>query len=317
MADGALAKVAPDLRKFIERLPDLSNIAGRLAEVRAVLDGEQPSLGDDGEVVTSEILIDRTDGTQLRCLFCRPSAVSTDTPLPVLLHVHGGGYVAGSANRDHDIARKAVIELGCAALIPDYRLAPEHPYPEPLDDVLLSYRWLREQAAALAIDADRIALRGISAGGGLAYAAALKLREEPASAPCFLLLLFPMLDDRTEPHPHNGVYVWTHDNNRFGWDSYLAKVDRAAPPPLAVPGRVEDVSGLPSIFMATGAIDLFAGENLALARRLVDAGIALEMHVYPGAYHGFALIPCEATQAYEQAAMAALARAFASKIDGE
>ncbi|WP_324742377.1 alpha/beta hydrolase [Tsuneonella sp. CC-YZS046] len=317
MADGALAKVAPDLRRFIELLPDLSDIAGRLAEIRGVLDGEPPSLGDDGEAVTSEIFIDRPDGTQLRCLFCRPSAVSSDRPLPVLLHVHGGGYVAGSANRDHDIVRKAVIALGCAALIPDYRLAPEYPYPEPLDDVLLSYRWLREQAAALAIDADRIALRGVSAGGGLAYAATLKLREDPASAPCFLLLVFPMLDDRTEPHPHNGVYVWTHDNNQFGWDSYLAKVDRSDPPPFAVPGRVEDVSGLPPIFMTTGAIDLFAGENLDLARRLVDGGIALEMHVYPGAYHGFALIPCEATQAYEQAAMAALTRAFAAKIDGE
>jgi triacylglycerol lipase len=312
MADGPLAKVAPDLRKFIELLPDLSNIADRLAEIRGLLDGEQPSLGDDGEVVTSEILIDRSDGTQLRCLFCRPSAVSPDKPLPVLLHVHGGGYVAGSANRDHDVARKTVMALGCGVLMPDYRLAPEHPYPQPLDDVLLSYRWLTSEAQALGIDPARIAIRGISAGGGLAYAAGLKLREEPARAPCFLLLVFPMLDDRTPAHPHNGVYVWSHDNNGFGWDSYLGGVDRDAPPPLAVPGRVEDVSGLPPVFLMTGAIDLFAGENLDLARRLVDSGIALEMHVYPGAYHGFPLIPCEAARAYEQAANAALMRAFAA-----
>lgn len=312
MADQALALVAPDLRRFIELLPDLSNIGSRLEEVRALLVGEAPVLGDDGEVETGEVFINRPDGTTLRALLCRPSGVAKDALLPALLHVHGGGYVAGSANRDHDEARKAALTHGCVVLVPDYRLAPEHPYPQPLDDVLLSYRYLHQEAAALSIDPARIAIRGVSAGGGLAYAAGLKLREEPASAPCFLLLVFPMLDDRTEVHPHNGVYVWSHDNNVFGWDSYLADVDRAAPPPLAVPGRVGDVSGLPPVFLMTGAIDLFAGENLDLARRLVDAGIALEMHVYPGAYHGFPLIPCEAARAYEQAATAALARAFAA-----
>lgn len=317
MADSTLALVAPDLRKFVELLPDLSNIGGRLAEVRSLLGGEAPQLGDDGEVDTQEVWIDRRDGSRLRALLCRPSKVGTETPLPALLHIHGGGYVAGSANRDHDVALKAALELQCVVLVPDYRLAPEHPFPEPLDDVVLSYRWLHDEAGALGVDHARLAIRGVSAGGGLAYAAILKLREEPVRPPCLAVLLFPMVDDRTEAHSHNGVYVWTHDNNVFGWDSYLANVDRTNPPALAVPGRVEDVSGLPPIFLATGAIDLFAGENFDLGRKLIDAGIHLEMHVYPGAYHGFALIPCGATRAYNQSARKALAHAFGATEDGD
>ncbi|MEZ5749143.1 MAG: alpha/beta hydrolase [Caenibius sp.] len=312
MADGHLARVAPDLRAFVELLPDLSRLDARLGEVRSLLAGEPAPLGDDGEVMTEEVFIPRADGTQQRALLLRPSR-SAATALPALLHVHGGGYVAGTADRDHEIARREVLDLQCVVLVPDYRLAPEHPYPAPLDDVLDAWRWLHTQG----IDSTRAAIRGVSAGGGLAYATALKLREEGEIAPCLTVLLFPMLDDRTENHQHNGVYVWTHDNNVYGWNSYLAGVDRANPPPLAVPGRVDDVSGLPPVYLATGSIDLFAGENLDLARKLIDAGIALELHSWPGAYHGFSLVPCEAGRAYEQSARAAMARAFARDDNGE
>ncbi len=312
-----MAKVAPDLRRFVELLPDLSRLDKRLGEVRAVLGGEEPQLGDDGKVVASEVSILRQDGTALRALVYRPSGTSSEAKLPALLHVHGGGYVAGSANRDDSEGRETAQQQQCVVLIPDYRIAPENPYPAPLDDVVLAWGWMHEKAPTLGIDTGRMAIRGNSAGGGLAYAASLKLRDDPELAPCFLLLLFPMLDDRTSPHPHNGVYVWTHDNNRFGWDSYLRNVDRDNPPPLAAPGRIEDVAGLPPTFLATGAIDLFAGENLDLGRRLIDAGIALEMHVYPGAYHGFSLVPCSAAEAYKQDSANALRRAFATNENGE
>lgn len=313
MAEGALAKVAPDLRRFVELLPDLSNIGDRLDEIRALLDGEAPALGDDGEAVTSEVTIPRADGGSLRALVVRPSG-SEGKPLPALVHVHGGGYVAGSANRDHDLARRGAIDLQCVVVVPDYRLAPEYPYPAALDDVLATWRWLADQAG---VDRNRMALRGVSAGGGLAYAAALKLRDAEEQSPCLLVLLFPMLDDRTTYHQHNGVYVWTHDNNTFGWESYLANVDRTNPPVLAVPGRCDDVAGLPPVYLATGSIDLFAGENLDLARKLIDAGISLELHSYPGAYHGFALVPCDAGRAYDQSSRDAMARAFAPTANGE
>ena len=312
MAENPIAAVAPDLRKFVSLLPDLSSLHVRLGEVRGLLAGEPAPLGDDGEVTTEEVHIARKDGTKQRALLLRPSKAA-GKPLPALLHVHGGGYVAGSADRDHEVARNEALELQCAVLVPEYRLAPEHPYPAPLDDVLDAWRWLHTQG----VDSSRVAIRGVSAGGGLAYAAALKLREAGEIAPCLAVLLFPMLDDRTEKHEHNGVYVWTHENTVCGWDCYLAQADRAAPPPLAVPGRVDDVSGLPPVYLATGSIDLFAGENLDLARKLIDTGIPLELHSWPGAYHGFALVPCEAGRAYEQSARAAMARAFANDENGE
>lgn len=313
MAEGSsINTVAPDLRRFVDLLPDLSSLHLRLNEVRDLLAGEPAPLGDDGEVTTEAVFIPRADGTQLRALLLRPSRPVAE-PLPALLHVHGGGYVAGTADRDHEIARKEALELHCAVLVPDYRLAPEHPFPAPLDDVLAAWRWLHRQG----IDSARAAIRGVSAGGGLAWAATLKLREDGEIAPCLAVLLFPMLDDRTEKHEHNGVYVWTHENNVFGWDCYLAEVDRANPPPLAVPGRVDDVAGAPPVYLATGSIDLFAGENLDLARKLIDAGVALELHSWPGAYHGFSLVPCEAGRAYEQSARTALARAFALTANGE
>lgn len=317
MSDPALARVAPDLQPFVELLPDLSNLGERLGEIRAALDGEAPELGDDGDVTVSETLVPRPDGTHLRVLSYRPSGVADDVVLPALLHIHGGGYVAGSANRDDGDARETAKNLQCVVVNPDYRLAPEHPFPAPLDDVFLAWQWMQETCKTLGIDTARAAIRGISAGGGLAYATALKLREQPQSAPCFLVLVFPMLDDRTLPHAHNGVYVWTHDNNRFGWDSYLAGSDRSDPPALAVPGRIDDVSGLPPIFLATGSIDLFAGENLDLARKLIDAGIPLEFHIYPGAYHGFPLVPCESGSAFARDASRALMRAFDSENSGE
>jgi len=316
MANDPLSQVAPDLRGIIELLPDLSDIGNRLEEVRAALDGEAPPMGDDGDVITSEVAIARADGSALRALVCRPSKSGNDR-LPALVHVHGGGYVAGSANRDHDQARETALAHQCVVVTPDYRLAPEHPYPAPLDDVLDAWRWLVAQADTLGADSARMALRGVSAGGGLAYAAALKLRDAAEQSPCLLVLVFPMLDDRTPAHAHNGRYVWTHANNTFGWDSYLAGTDRNNPPALAVPGRIDDVSGLPPVYLETGSLDLFAGENLDLARKLIDAGISLDLHSRPGAFHGYTLVPCEAARAYQRASASALNNAFGQTSDGE
>lgn len=309
MADDPLLRVAPDLRPFIELLPDLSDLDRRLDEVRVLLGGEEITLGSDGVVEVSAVEVPREGSGTFPCLLYRPLNAGS-APLPALLHIHGGGYVAGSAKRDDLIARQVAEAAGCVVLVPDYRLAPEFPYPAPLDDCRAAWSWLCNEADRLGIDSEHLAIRGISAGGGLALALALALRSGPAPQPCYLLLVFPMIDNRTDTHRFNGQYVWTDDCNRFGWTSYLKGQDRHNPDPLAVPARIGDVSGLSPVFLATGSIDLFVGENLDLARALTDAGISLEMHIYPGAYHGFTQIPCEATRAYVRDSMTALRRAF-------
>jgi triacylglycerol lipase len=118
-----------------------------------------------------------------------------------------------------------------------------------------------------------------------------------------------MLDDRTAEHPFTGKYVWPASSNRFGWDAFLRGQDRANPSVYAVPGRAQNLAGLPPVFLAVGSIDLFAGENLSLATRLIDAGVAVELHMYPGAYHGFVLVADScAAKAFEGDSIAALRR---------
>ncbi len=289
-----LAQVDPDLRAFVSLLPDLSNLSdASLSAVRAALAGVPAVLGIDAAGVTvRRIDIPALNGAPAvpALLYEPPAGARAGGARPAILDLHGGGYVAGTAQREDATLRRLSAELGIVGLAPDYRLAPEHPHPAGLDDSAAALAWLHAQAPALSLDPARIAVRGVSAGGGLAAGLALRNHDEGAPRIAHLQLLFPMLDDRTGEHPFNGRHVWTASANRYGWSSLLRVHDRVAPSPCAVPGRAPDVSGLPPTFLALGAIDLFASEDLDFARRLVDTGVALELHVYPGAYHAFNLV---------------------------
>jgi triacylglycerol lipase len=158
---------------------------------------------------------------------------------------------------------------------------------------------MHDNAAELSIDPARIALSGESAGGGHAAALALYARDMARKngggpAICFLLLDAPMLDDRTaaspDPHPHVGHFIWTPDKNAFGWSALLG-VEAGGPdvPAAAVPARAADLTDLPPTFIDVGALDLFLEEDMEFVRRLTRAGVPAELHVIPGAYHGFDL----------------------------
>ena len=150
-------------------------------------------------------------------------------------------------------------------------------------------------ADALGVDRKRIAVGGESAGGGHAAMLAIAARDRKEIPLAFQLLIYPMLDDRTgstRPVPrHIGAFVWTAESNRFGWTSLLG-IPAGSPrvPPGSVPARVENLAGLPPAFIVTGAIDLFVDEDIEYARRLVAAGVPTELHVVPGAYHGYDLL---------------------------
>lgn len=289
----SLSRVDPDLRAVVSLLPDLSGLSeASLPSVRAAVAGVPAALGTDPSGVTvRSVEIPGLDGApSIPALLYEPAREDASSLRPAVLDLHGGGYVAGTAQRDDRAMRGFAATLGVVGLVPDYRLAPEHPHPAALDDATASLRWLHAQADALNLDTTRIAVRGVSAGGGLATALALREHARGESAIAHLQLLFPMLDDRTGEHAFNGRFVWTAGANRFGWDSLLRGHDRASPPDAAVPARAKDVSGVPPTFMALGSLDLFAREDLAFSARLVDAGVALELHVYPGAFHAFNLV---------------------------
>ena len=199
-----------------------------------------------------------------------------------MVWIHGGGYVIGTAAQDDDVCRQYAERLGITVAAVDYRLAPEHPYPIPLEDCYSVLTWL---ARLPGIDPARIAIGGASAGGGLTAALAFLARDRGEVTPVLQILSYPMLDDRTvDPAlDDTGFRLWNAGSNRFGWQSYLG----GAEPAVAVPARRDDLAGLPPAWLGVGTLDLFHDEDLAYADRLAAAGVACEVHVVPGAFHGF------------------------------
>jgi triacylglycerol lipase len=211
-----------------------------------------------------------------------------------VLHVHGGGYVLGSVAIGHAQNMALAGDLDAVVVSLDYRLAPEHPAPAALEDCYAVLCWMVEQAGELGLDPARIAVRGESAGGGLAAALAQLARDRGGPALVHQNLIYPMLDDRTcitaQPE-HFGAFVWTPKANAFGWRAMLGSAPGAGTvTDYAAPARTDDLSGLPSAFIGVGALDLFLLEDMDYARRLAEAGVSIELHVYPGAYHGFDVV---------------------------
>jgi acetyl esterase/lipase len=211
-------------------------------------------------------------------------------PSGALLWIHGGGLIMGAPPQAHAWCSRVAAELDVLVANVDYRLAPEDPFPAGLDDCMVALRWLASNAEDLGIDPDRIAIGGDSAGGGLAAAVAQRARDEGGPSLCFQLLVYPMLDDRTVVRSaRDGLdgLVWNATSNRFAWTAYLGHPPSEAPErPYAAPARTEDLRGLPPAWIGVGDIDLFHDEDVAYANRLRDAGVACELHIEPGMYHG-------------------------------
>lgn len=236
---------------------------------------------------------------------------------PAYLHIHGGGYVLGSADINDGSNRGLAAELDCVVVSVDYRLAPETRFPGAVEDCCAALAWLHGEAPALGVDPARIAIGGESAGGGHAAALAIYARDRGEPPILLQVLDSPMLDDRTgstsEPHPYCGEFVWPPANNRYGWGALLGMEPGGPDTPYgAAPARVEDLSGLPAAFILVGALDLFFEEDLEYARRLVRAGAPVELHVIPGGFHGFGAAGPGAPQVETSLRLRreALARAF-------
>jgi acetyl esterase/lipase len=210
--------------------------------------------------------------------------------LPCIYWIHGGGLVSGNRHMDNVQLERWCRNLTCSCVSVEYRLAPEHPYPAALDDCWTGLAWVIGHAAELGIDASRIGLGGRSAGGGLAAAVSMLARRRASRAPSFLLLDYPMLDDRqrTPSSRLASLPVWSRESNRFGWLSYLGEqVGSEAVSELAAPARATDLTDLPPTCVIVGGADGFRDESIEFARRLMQASVSTELHVYPGAPHGF------------------------------
>jgi acetyl esterase/lipase len=215
----------------------------------------------------------------------------------VLLWVHGGGHVLGSADQDDPLLDAVVARTAAVALAVDWRRAPEDPYPAALHD---SYAVLAAVAGGLLggdLDPARVVVGGASSGGGVAAGLALFARDRAEHALAGQVLVYPMLDDRELTPSSRTVTdprVWNHESNRIGWSAYLGGRTGGDVPAYAAPGRAQDLAGLPPTWIATAALDLFRDEDVDDARRLLEAGVPTELHVYPGGVHGFDLFAPEA-----------------------
>jgi triacylglycerol lipase len=242
----------------------------------------------------------------------RPVALAA--PAACIYSIHGGGYVLGSYEMDDFFLDRYCNEFGCVGVSVEYRLAPEHPYPAPLDDCYAALAWTSAHAVDLGIDPARIAVAGASAGGGLAAALALLARDRGEYALAYQLLIYPMIDDRMAmPSSTLDTVVWTPKANVLGWRAYLGHEPGAdGVPSYAAAARADDLTRLPPAWIGVGALDVFRDENITYAQRLLGAGVPAELHVYPGAPHGFESICPDAAVAQQCQAdiTAALRRAL-------
>lgn len=214
-----------------------------------------------------------------------------DGPRGCILHLHGGGFIVGEARLQEAQHLQMAADLDCVFVSVDYRLAPETRFPGNIEDCYAALAWVFRNAVALGIDPRRIGVMGESAGGGLAAALALMARDRGEFALAFQHLIYPMLDDRTctrETAAAIGQHVWTRESNRFGWTCLLGQAPGGPDvSPYAAAARATDLAGLPPTFLSVGALDLFVEENLDYGRRLLQAGVPTEVHVWPGAVHAF------------------------------
>lgn len=274
--------------------------ARRTAEARAAV-GPHPRVSAEDLVVP---------GADIPVRVFRPASAEPDAP--GIFFIHSGGMIVGSIDGEAEQAELLADELGAVVVSVGYRLAPEHPHPAQSDDCFAAYTWMATHAGELGFDPARLAIYGGSAGGNLAIATALLARDRGGPAPVFVCAPYPMLDETNTSASSlaiTAVGLWDRQPNIDAWAHFLGgrEADAYASPLKA------DLAGLPPMFIDVGDVDLFRDEDLELVRKLLEAGVVVEFHLWPGAYHGSEWMAPDAplSKRILAARLAALRRALA------
>jgi acetyl esterase len=212
---------------------------------------------------------------------------------PAVLEIHGGGFITGSMEMADGWCDKVAAELGAVVVSVEYRLAPENPFPAGPEDCYTALSWLHSQAEDLNVATDRVGIAGQSAGGGLAAAVALMARDRGGPELCFQLLEIPELDDRLETHSmieFDDTPLWNRPNAIWSWRHYLGPDHEGEVSPYAAPARAENLTGLPPAFISAMEFDPLRDEGIIYAMHLMRCAVPTELHVYPGTFHGSALV---------------------------
>jgi acetyl esterase len=297
--------IDPELLPMLELLPpgDFHDVQQARARTAALLE-PMNALVDTAGVRTSEREIPGPDVP----VPVRIYAPEGDGPVggrPALLDIHGGGFVTGSIDMEHAFAVLVARDLGAVVVTVDYRLAPEHPFPAGLEDCYAALSWLHAQASALGVDETRVAVGGQSAGGGLAAATALIARDRGGPPICFQFLGIPELDHRLETSSMRTFVdtpIWHRPNAELSWRYYLGD-DRGEVSPYASPAIAADLRGLPPAYVTTMEFDPLRDEGILYALRMMEAGVSVELHSFPGTFHGSAIMTTAAVSRRANAEM--------------
>lgn len=285
----------PELRAVLDGFGDPGGGPSSLDDVLATRT-DQPAVPDPAPIIGDRAIdiVDRTvpgppGAPELAVTVLTPRGVPGTKP--ALVNFHGGGMMMGDRSMDTGRLADLVDELGVIAVNVEYRLAPEHPHPAPVEDCYAGLTWTAASCAELGVDPDRLVVMGGSAGGGLAAGVALLARDRGGPQLAGQLLLCPMIDDTgqtvsTRQYEDSGT--WTAQLNRLGWSALLGDgAGSDAVSEYAAPARAGDLSGLPPAFIEAGAAEVFRDENVAYAQRIWATGGQAELHIWSGAFHGF------------------------------
>lgn len=283
-------RVHPDLHGLLSQLPQEDFTKEALPEIRKTSESAfgPSAIPDDGVSIHDESIPGPAGAPDVRVRIYTSGEKTADRP--GILYIHGGGYILGNPEMTDGGCRKLAAEIGCVVVSVDYRLAPEHPYPAPLDDCYAALKWFSEQASQLGVDNGRIAVTGASAGGGLTAALSMLARDRGGPAIAFQAPLCPMIDDRNitpSSCEFTDKRLWSRAKNLFGWEMYLGDLYGKDVPPYAAASRAEDFSNLPPTYTYVGELDLFRDETTEYVTKLLGAGVSTEYHIYPGCFHAF------------------------------
>jgi acetyl esterase/lipase len=260
----------------------IPDIVQRRAAAEAMLSGIE--IPDNPNVTSSDRTVPGPEGDpDISVRVYRP--VNASGTLPGIFFIHGGGMILGNVDGEDPVATMICDQVGAVVVSVEYRLAPEHPHPAPVEDCYAGLVWMAKNAAELGFDPHKLAIYGGSAGGGLTIATALLARDRGGPALAFMMPIYPMIDDRNETassHEIVDIGIWDRAGNIEAWQWYLGGKE---PDQYAAPARAADLAGLPPSYIDVGTVDLFRDEDIAFAQRLMQAGVPTELHIHPGSYH--------------------------------
>jgi len=288
--------IDPELAQVVDLIPpfDLSDLPSARIKFEELLSSIATEIpGIDTLEITDRLVPGYEGDPDVSVRMYAPKERS-GPPLPAILTIHGGGFMIGSVQTEHIGSAMMALQTGAVVVSVEYRLAPEHRFPAALHDCYAALVYLHANAAELGVDLDRLAITGVSAGGGLAAATALFARDHGGPALCFQMLHIPELDDRLETHSMRTFTdspMWNRPLAIQSWRAYLGPdVDSENVSPYAAPSRADDLSGLPPTYISTAECDPLRDEGILYGVALLQAGVSVEIHQFPGTFHGSSMV---------------------------